>query len=101
MSEPTPPPSFQAFAAAHPEIAEAHRALGAAVRKGPLSEREIALVKLAIAVGARSEGGVHAHARRGRAAGLEQEALEQVALLAITTLGFPNAMAAYSWIRDE
>jgi hypothetical protein len=57
-------------------------------------------VKLALAMGAASEGGVHSHGRRAASEGIEPTALEQVALLALTTLGFAHATAAYTWIRD-
>lgn len=84
-----------------PDVWSAFSALGeAAADAGPLSERERRLVKLALAVGAASEGAVHSHVRRAEAEGIESAALEQIALLAIPTLGFPRAAAALSWIRD-
>jgi alkylhydroperoxidase/carboxymuconolactone decarboxylase family protein YurZ len=86
---------------AHPDVARAYDALGDAARKaGPLTEREIALVKLALSMGARLEGGVHAHARKALAAGVEPEALRQTAILALPTLGFPHMMAALSWVDE-
>lgn len=98
----TPSKHYERFQSTHPAIAEAHAAMGEAVRAaGPLSEREVALVKLALAVGAQMEGGVHAHTRRAAAAGIERAAIEQVALLAAPTIGFPHTMAAYTWIRDS
>jgi alkylhydroperoxidase/carboxymuconolactone decarboxylase family protein YurZ len=85
----------------HPDVWSAYSALGkAAAEAGPLTERERRLVKLALAIGADSEGGVHSHVRRARAEGIETAALEQVALLSIPTLGFPRAAAAYTWIGD-
>lgn len=100
MSETRPPKFFRDFVAAHPEVAKAYEALGQAVRQGPLTEREVALVKLALSIGARLEGGAHAHARKALAAGVEPAALEQVTLLAIPTLGFPAAMASRSWVLE-
>jgi alkylhydroperoxidase/carboxymuconolactone decarboxylase family protein YurZ len=85
----------------HPEVWEAYNRLGDAVsRSGPMDKRTLRLVKLGIAIGARSEGAVHSHARRGLGEGIPPEELEQVALLAITTLGWSQAMAGYSWIQD-
>lgn len=95
------PKFYREFVKAHSEIARAYEALGEAVRKGPLSEREVALIKLAFSIGARLEGGAHAHARKALAAGIKPEELEQVALLAIPTLGFPAAMAGLAWVRDS
>ncbi|WP_375263468.1 carboxymuconolactone decarboxylase family protein, partial [Palleronia sp.] len=58
------------------------------------------LVKLALAIGAGSEGAVHSHTRRARSEGIEDTALAQVALLAIGPLGLPRAVAAKTWIED-
>ena len=85
----------------HPDIWKAYSALGKATADcGPLTPREKRLVKLALAIGAGSEGAVHSHTRRGRAEGIEPAALEQVALLAIGPLGLPRAVAAKTWIED-
>jgi alkylhydroperoxidase/carboxymuconolactone decarboxylase family protein YurZ len=98
---PTPPKPYRRLAAEQPAVVAAYEKLGQAVRAaGPLSEREVALVKLAISVGARMEGAAHAHTRKALAAGIEAGALEQVALLACPTIGFPNMMAALGWVRD-
>jgi alkylhydroperoxidase/carboxymuconolactone decarboxylase family protein YurZ len=100
-NEAIPPKAFREVVEQYPEVADAYQRLGAAVRRaGPLTEREIALVKLAISLGARMEGASHAHARKALAAGVERAALEHVALLACPTVGFPNMMAALGWVRD-
>ena len=84
-----------------PELWRAFQALGAATgASGPLSEREQRLVNLALAIGGDSEGATHSHARRGLADGLSAEELEHVAFLAITTLGWPQAIRGLTWIRD-
>jgi alkylhydroperoxidase/carboxymuconolactone decarboxylase family protein YurZ len=84
-----------------PELWRAFQALGAATgAAGPLSEREQRLVNLALALGGDSEGATHSHARRGAAEGLSAEELEHVAFLAITTLGWPQAIRGLTWIRD-
>ncbi len=95
------PPFYSEFRESHPEIAKAYEALGDAARgAGPLSARDAELVKLALAAGARLEGAVHSHARRALEAGASPEELRQVPLLAITTLGFPGAMAIRALIED-
>jgi len=84
-----------------PELWEAFQALGAATgHAGPLSEREQRLVNLALAIGGDSEGATHSHSRRGVADGLSAEELEHVAFLAITTLGWPQAIRGLTWVRD-
>lgn len=95
------PPVPAAIARNHPDIWHAYDKLGAAAAAaGPLGLRERRLVKLALAIGAGSEGAVHSHTRRGLAEGVPADALRQAALLAITTLGFPRAAAALTWIDD-
>jgi alkylhydroperoxidase/carboxymuconolactone decarboxylase family protein YurZ len=84
-----------------PELWRAFQALGEATGKaGPLTEREQRLVNLALAIGAGSEGAAHSHARRGTSEGLSAAALEHVAFLAITTLGWPQAIRGLTWVRD-
>jgi len=85
----------------HPDIWRAYSALGKATADcGPLSDREKRLVKLALAIGAGSEGAVHSHTRRAKADDIEAEAIMQVAMLAIGPLGLPRAVAAKTWIED-
>ena len=85
----------------YPELYRAYAALGAAcAASGPVEGQALRLVKLALAIGAGSDGGVHSHTRRGLEEGLSPEALKQVALLAVPTLGFPRAVAALTWIED-
>lgn len=85
----------------HPDIWKAYAALGRATAEaGPLSDRERRLVKLALAIGAGSEGAVHSHTRRARSEGIKDKAIAQVALLAIGPLGLPRAVAARTWIDD-
>jgi alkylhydroperoxidase/carboxymuconolactone decarboxylase family protein YurZ len=84
-----------------PELWSAFQALGKATGSaGPLGEREQRLVNLALAIGADSEGATHSHARRGLSEGLSANELEHVAFLAITTLGWPQAIRGLTWIRD-
>ncbi|MCG6656884.1 carboxymuconolactone decarboxylase family protein [Halomonas campisalis] len=85
----------------YPEVWRAFQSLGeACAEAGPLDARTRRLVKLALAVGAGSEGAVHSHIRRGLAEGIEPEALKQVAMLAVPTLGLPSGVAALTWIED-
>lgn len=88
-------------ASAYPEIWSAYAALGKACSEvGPVTGESGRLVKLALAIGALSEGAVHSHTRRALQEGIEPQAIKQVALLAIPTLGFPQAVRALTWIED-
>ncbi len=96
-----PPAPYREFAAKYPAVVSAYEAFGEAVRAaGPLTSGEVALVKLAISIGARMQGSAHAHARKALAQGINSTTLEHVALLAAPTIGFPNMMAAMGWVRD-
>ena len=95
------PAAAGAVARAYPELYRHYAALGeACAEAGPIDRQAQRLVKLALAIGAGLEGGVHSQCRRALAEGVPGEALKQVALLAIPTLGFPRAMAALTWIED-
>ena len=96
------PPKFYArFKDDYPEVASAYESLGDETRDaGPLSPAQSALVKLALASGARIEGAVHSHVRRALDAGVSPEEIRHVPLLAITTLGFPTAMKIRALIED-
>lgn len=95
------PGAAGALADAHPDIWKAYADLGrATATAGPLTDRERRLVKLALAIGAGSEGAVHSHTPRARSEGIEDAAIAHVALLAIDPLGLPRAVAAKTWIED-
>ena len=84
-----------------PRVWQAYARLGEeASGAGPLSERERRLVKLALAIGSGSEGATHSHARQAVSEGLSPAEIRHVAMLAITTLGFPSSAAALSWLDD-
>jgi alkylhydroperoxidase/carboxymuconolactone decarboxylase family protein YurZ len=86
---------------AFPDVWEAYAALGKACSEsGPIGGPTARLIKLALAIGAQSEGAVHSHTRRALAEGIETDELKQVALMAIPTLGFPQAVKALTWIED-
>lgn len=101
MTEKLPPSGAGRFASDFPDIWRAYQALGAsAAASGPLDERSRRLIKLAMAIGANSEGAVHSHCRQAISEGFSAEEIRQVCNLAITTLGFPAAIAALSWVND-
>lgn len=98
---PGPPKRFLKFNADYPNIAAAYAALGEATAKaGPLDPHDRALAKLGIAIGARMEGAVGSHVRKGLEAGCSAEEMRHVAMLSATTIGFPNMMAALAWVEE-
>jgi alkylhydroperoxidase/carboxymuconolactone decarboxylase family protein YurZ len=96
------PESYLSFRERFPRIAEGYDALGTAAHEsGPLDEKSRALTKLALAIGARQEGSVHSHTRRAKKAGASEDEIMQVVALAVTSIGFAPAVAAYSWMSEE
>jgi alkylhydroperoxidase/carboxymuconolactone decarboxylase family protein YurZ len=100
-SAPKPPETYQAFVKRYPAIGQAWETIAQAGKNGPLDEKTVRLVKLAIAMGALREGAVHANVRKAQAAGISREEIEQVIALAASTLGLPATVAVFSWIQDE
>jgi alkylhydroperoxidase/carboxymuconolactone decarboxylase family protein YurZ len=95
------PPTANHVAKEHPELWQAYQQLGAASgAAGPLDDRARRLVHLSMAMAAGSEGATHSHARRAMEEGFTADELDHVALLAITTLGWPQAIRGLSWVRD-
>ncbi len=59
------PRPYQQMHQSHPDYMQAYEAFGKAAKEaGPLSDREVALVKLAISIGAGLEGAAHSHCRK-------------------------------------
>jgi alkylhydroperoxidase/carboxymuconolactone decarboxylase family protein YurZ len=95
------PPFVREVVAKHPDVWTAFNQLGERVAQaGPLDARTQRLMKLAISVGAGLQGAVHSHVRRAVAEGIDAASIRHVALLAITTVGWPAAIARLSWIED-
>ena len=95
------PGPFRKFVEAYPECGMTDEALALASREAAgFAEKDAELVKLALAVGSRLEGAVHSHARRALEAGATAAQVRGVALLGLTTLGFPQTMMGTSWIED-
>ncbi|MFQ5948496.1 MAG: carboxymuconolactone decarboxylase family protein [Acidimicrobiia bacterium] len=95
------PKIYTDFRSSYPEVAEALDGLGAAAEAaGPLDQRTQRLVKLGIAIGAVGNGAVRSSVRKALEAGAAPDEIRQVALLAISTRGFPAAVAGLAWINE-
>jgi alkylhydroperoxidase/carboxymuconolactone decarboxylase family protein YurZ len=95
------PRPVEAFRGDYAEVWQAFTELGDRCHHaGPLDARTRRLVKLALAVGAGLEGATHSAVRNALAEGITAEEVKQVAILSITTAGFPSAMRALTWIGD-
>jgi alkylhydroperoxidase/carboxymuconolactone decarboxylase family protein YurZ len=95
------PNVYERFGREYPDVMQSFQVFGDRLHDaGPLSGRERRLAKLGIAVGAESEGGVRSHARKALSEGIEPEAIRHVAILAMSTAGWPAAIASYQWINE-
>lgn len=96
------PTSISSFEKKHAAVWEAFSKLGEVCHEtGPLDEKTRRLLKLALAVAFRHEGAVHSATRNALKCGVTREELEHVVILAITTIGWPAAHAAMTWIDDD
>ena len=95
------PKIFEKFSADFPEVFKDYEKLGISCRNaGPIAEKYQYLIKLGIAIGANSQGAVRSHTRKSLASGATPEEIVHAVLLALTTTGFPNMMAAMTWVSE-
>jgi 4-carboxymuconolactone decarboxylase len=95
------PDIYKEFKQQFPEVAAAYDELAVKCHGwGKLDVKTRRLVKLGIAIGSSSEGGVRSHARRALAEGISAEELRHAVLLGLTTVGFPTMIAAMKWVDE-
>lgn len=95
------PKNYVAIRKKYPELMKAYEEAGTlAKQSGPIDAKTAHIIQLAACVGMRSEGGVHSHARRAIRAGASADELFHAVALLISSVGFPTAAAAFSWIND-
>lgn len=95
------PAAYERFQRTYRRVWEAYDRLGATVHQGgPIEAKTRELVKLGMAIGGRLEGAVRSHAGRALEAGATRGEIEHVVALAVTTVGFPTAVAAFTWVED-
>ena len=95
------PKPYQTFAKEYPQILEKYKSLGQACRQaGPLDAKTQEMVKLGIAIGAGSRGGVMSAVRKALEAGVSREEIQHAILLSMTTTGFPKMIVALGWAEE-
>ena len=95
------PGIYEEFRERYPAVASAQDALAREMAAAaPFDERTVRLLKLALAVGAQSEGTVRSNTRKALSLGASADELRAVAMLAVTTCGFPPAIAGLGWIDE-
>ena len=95
------PKVYKNFKESYPQVFKDYKQLGISTRDaGPLDEKTQNLIKLGISVGVNSRGGVMSSTRKARTAGASPKEIEHAVLLALTTTGFPNTIAALNWAHE-
>jgi 4-carboxymuconolactone decarboxylase len=101
MSDKNKPSFYKKISKKFPEAINAVENLGTTLRTaGPLDEKTSHLIQLAAAAAGQSEGSVCSHTRRALQAGASPEEISHALLLLISTIGFPQTMAAMSWSQE-
>lgn len=97
-----PPRSWARLAEEFPAVVAAYDTLSDVCREaGPLDAATVALVKLAVSVGRGSQRTVHSHAKKALRAGADPDAMRQIALVSLPTIGLPAALDALRWIDES
>ena len=95
------PKTYEDFSDKFSEIMKDYQQLGKGCREaGPLEHKYQDLIKLGIAIGANSRGAVMSSVRKALASGSTPEEITHAVLLSLTTTGFPNMIAALSWVNE-
>ncbi len=95
------PKIYENFSAKFPGVIKEFQQLGQTCRAaGPLDPKAQDLIKLGIAVGANSKGAVMSSTRKALESGASAEEITHAVLLALTTTGFPNMIAALGWVEE-
>ncbi|MCC7418466.1 MAG: carboxymuconolactone decarboxylase family protein [Acidobacteria bacterium] len=96
------PASWRRLEARYPGVVSAYDALRQACDEaGRLDAGTVALVKLAVSVGAGAPRTVHAHSKKALRRGVAPSDLRQVALAALPTIGLPRMLDALAWIDES
>jgi len=95
------PKIYEQFCKEYPDVFAQYKKLGVACREaGPLDEKSQNLIKLGIAMGVNSRGGVMSSTRKAMNSGATREEVVHAVMLGMTSTGFPNMMAALSWVEE-
>ena len=95
------PKIYEKFSSQFPNVFKDFRQLGKTCREaGPLAKKYQDLVNLGIAIGANSRGAVMSQTRKALESGASKEEIAHVLLLSLTTIGFPNMIAAMGWMDE-
>ncbi len=95
------PPTLQRFIETHPDVWSAHEKLGVECAKaGPLTEKIIQLVKLAITGSQMLETAFKTHVQKAAAAGATRAEIEHAIIQLLPIVGMGRTMMALKWCHE-
>jgi 4-carboxymuconolactone decarboxylase len=95
------PKVYEKFTSRYPGVFNDFQQLGKTCRNsGPLEKKYQDLANLGIAIGANSRGAVMSQTRKALESGSSKDEIVHVVLLSLTTIGFPNMIAAMGWVDE-
>ncbi len=95
------PPTLQHFIETHPDVWSAHEKLGVECAKtGPLTEKIIQLVKLAITGSQMLETAFKTHVHKAAAAGATRAEIEHAIIQLLPIVGMGRTMMALKWYHE-
>lgn len=95
------PESLRRFAKAYPAVWSAHESLGIETAgAGPLNERDIQLIKLAVSASQGMETSFKTHAKKALRLGASTAEIEHAIIQILPMVGMGKMMMAMKWYRE-
>ena len=95
------PPSLRAFIKKYPEVWAAHENLGLeCARSGPLTDREIQLVKIAVTASLTLETSFKTHVQKAIRAKATRTEIEHTIIQLLAIVGIGRTMMAMKWYEE-
>jgi len=95
------PPSLRAFIRRYPEVWTAHETLGVeCARAGPLTAREIQLIKIAVTASLTLETSFKTHVQKAMRAKATRAEIEHTIIQMLPIVGMGRTMMAMKWYKE-
>lgn len=95
------PPNLRAFITKYPEVWEAHERLGVeCARAGPLSAKEIQLIKIAVTASLTLETSFKTHVQKAMRAKATRSEIEHTIIQMLPIVGIGRTIMAMKWYSE-
>jgi len=95
------PSTLQEFIKRYPSVWSAHEKLGVeSAKAGPLNEKEVQLIKLAVTGSHTLETAFKTHVRKAAEAGAARSEIEHAIILLLPIAGMGRTMMAMKWYEE-